>query len=173
MLHSSTRPVKKHAPLTTRSSSVSCVLAAEHHTAEQYSKTGIKPRKNLPRSDLSWNTLEKIFNIQSLEKQLWKPSDDAAHRSSWNQMSLRIYISSSSDSVSTVKPRVNGGTGDTLCLTWRTHSQFHNSKVTTLTCLAEVRVPVTLQLWDLAGTLLCSPAANWELRLKHSTARIP
>ena len=36
---------------------VRCVSAAEHHSAEQYFKTGgIKRRKHLPRSDLSWNT---------------------------------------------------------------------------------------------------------------------
>ena len=32
-----------------------CVSAAEQQTAEQYSKTGkTKPRKHLPRSNLSW-----------------------------------------------------------------------------------------------------------------------
>ena len=37
MSHSNTPPVKNLAPLTTRSSSLRCVSAAEHHTAEQYS----------------------------------------------------------------------------------------------------------------------------------------
>ena len=32
--------VKKQEPLTARSSSLRCVSAAEHHTAEQYSQTG-------------------------------------------------------------------------------------------------------------------------------------
>ena len=46
--HSNTPQVKKLAPLTTRSSSLKCVSAAEHHTAEQYSKTGkTKPLKHL------------------------------------------------------------------------------------------------------------------------------
>ena len=40
--HSITYPVKKLVPLTTRSCSLKCVSAAEHHTAEQYSKTGGK-----------------------------------------------------------------------------------------------------------------------------------
>ena len=42
--HANTPPVKKLAPLTTRSSSLRCLSAAEHQTAEQYSKTG----KNKP-----------------------------------------------------------------------------------------------------------------------------
>ena len=40
----STPPAKKQAPLTTRSSSLRCVSAAEHHTAEQYSKIGKKKK---------------------------------------------------------------------------------------------------------------------------------
>ena len=38
MLHSNTPPVKKQAPLTAQSSTLRCVLAAEHHTARQYFK---------------------------------------------------------------------------------------------------------------------------------------
>ena len=61
-----TPPVKKLAPLTTRSSSLRCVSEAEHHTAEQYSKTGrTKPRKHLPRSSLSWNTCQDFLKIKS------------------------------------------------------------------------------------------------------------
>ena len=57
MSHSNTPPVRNRAPLTARSSSLRCVSAAEHQTAEQYSKTGrTKPRKHPPRSALSWNT---------------------------------------------------------------------------------------------------------------------
>ena len=39
-LHSKTPPAKKTPLLTTLSSSLMCESAAEHHTAEQYSKTG-------------------------------------------------------------------------------------------------------------------------------------
>ena len=47
------------APLTTQSRSLRCVSAAEHHTAEQYSKMGrTKPLKHLPRISLSWNTFQ-------------------------------------------------------------------------------------------------------------------
>ena len=42
--------------------SLRCVSAAEHHTAEQYSKTGkTKPQKHLPMSNLSWNTNHRAF----------------------------------------------------------------------------------------------------------------
>ena len=66
-LQLSTPPAKKQAPLTTRSSSLRCVLAAEHHTAEQYSKTGkTKLQKHLMMSNLSWNTHEDFLKIPSL-----------------------------------------------------------------------------------------------------------
>ena len=67
MSHSNIPPVRNQAPLTARSSSLRCVSAAEHRTAEQYSKTGrTKPRKHLPRSDLSWNTRQDFLKIPSL-----------------------------------------------------------------------------------------------------------
>ena len=67
--HSNTPPVSNRAPLTTRSSSPRCVSAAEHHTAEQYSKTDrTKPRKHLPRSDLSWNTRQDFLKAPSLSE---------------------------------------------------------------------------------------------------------
>ena len=47
-----------------RSSGLRCVLAAEHQTAEQSSKTGkTKPLKHLPRSSLSWNTCQDFLKI--------------------------------------------------------------------------------------------------------------
>ena len=47
MSHSNTPPVRNRPPLTVRSSSLRCVSAAEHHTVEQYQKTGrTKPRKH-------------------------------------------------------------------------------------------------------------------------------
>ena len=55
------------APLTARSSSLRCVSAAEHQTAEQYFKTGRrKPRKHLSRSYLSWNTRQDFLKMPSL-----------------------------------------------------------------------------------------------------------
>ena len=67
MSHSNTHPVKKLAPLTTRSCSLWCVSAAEHHTAEPYSKTGrTNPRTHLPRSDQSWNTRQDFHKIPTL-----------------------------------------------------------------------------------------------------------
>ena len=65
--HSNTPSVKKPAPLNTRFSSLRCVSAAEHHTAEHYSKMGrAKPRKHHPRSDLLWNTCKDFLKIPSL-----------------------------------------------------------------------------------------------------------
>ena len=62
-----TPPVKKLAPLTTRTRSLRCVLAAEHHTAEQYSITGrTKLQKHLPRSKLSWKTCQHFLKILCL-----------------------------------------------------------------------------------------------------------
>ena len=67
MSHSNTPPVRNRTPLTARSSSLRCVSAAEHQTAEQYSKSGrTKPRKHLPRSALSWNTRQDFLKIPSL-----------------------------------------------------------------------------------------------------------
>ena len=55
MPHSNTHPVRKRPPLTAWSTSLRCVSAAEHQTAEQYSKTSRKKlQKPLPRSYLSW-----------------------------------------------------------------------------------------------------------------------
>ena len=65
MLHSNTPPVKIRTSLTTRSSSLRCAFAAEHHTAKQYSKTcRTKPRKHLSRSNISWNTRSQFLKIQ-------------------------------------------------------------------------------------------------------------
>ena len=67
--HSNTPPVRNRASLTARSSSLRCVSVAEHQTAEQYSKTGrTKPRKHLPRNDLSWNTRQEFLNIRNLSE---------------------------------------------------------------------------------------------------------
>ena len=67
MSHLNTPPVRNRAPLTARSSSLMRVSAAEHQTAEQYSKTGrTKPPKHLPISDLSWNTRQDFLKIPSL-----------------------------------------------------------------------------------------------------------
>ena len=66
-LHSKTPPARKPALLTTLSSSLRCESAAEHHTAEQYYKTGrTKIQKDLTRSDRSWNTCQDFLMIPSL-----------------------------------------------------------------------------------------------------------
>ena len=59
-------------PPTKRTSSLWCVSAAEHHTAEQYSKTGrTKSRKHFPRSDLSWPLAMTSSRYNVFEKLLW------------------------------------------------------------------------------------------------------
>ena len=78
-----------------------CLSIAEHHTAEQYSKTGRrKPRKDRLRSNLSWNTrrTSQRYNAFNWEAVL------EAERHCFSKVKLR-----SLDSFSTVQPIVNGG----------------------------------------------------------------
>ena len=78
----STPPAKKQAPLTTRSSSLRYVSAAEHHTAEQYSKTGkTKHQEHLPMSNLSWNTRQDFLKIPSLWEAALETGEDASQKS--------------------------------------------------------------------------------------------
>ena len=79
--HNQTLPQLRnwHHYMTTRSSSIRCVSAVEHHTAEQCSKTGrTKPRKHLPRSNLSRNTRRAGPSQDTKHFLLWKPSKDAS-----------------------------------------------------------------------------------------------
>ena len=65
-LHSSQPPAKKLAPRTRRWNSIRSVSAVEHHTSEQYSKTGrINPRTHLTRSDWSCSTSQDFLNIHN------------------------------------------------------------------------------------------------------------
>ena len=142
MSHSNTPPVRNWAPLTARYSSLRCVSAAEHQTAEQYSKTGrTKPRKHLPRGNLSWNTRHDFLKIPSL--------CEAALETERRFFSKVIFesnvtpkITRSSHSFSTVgdalwlgmhcaRPRDYHSLG--LC-----RMQFHPPKVTPLTNPAKV-----------------------------------
>ena len=60
-------PVRKRAPQITRSNSLRCVPAAEHHTAKKYSETSrAKHQKYLTRSYLLWNTSQNFLKIPSL-----------------------------------------------------------------------------------------------------------
>ena len=109
MSHSNTPPVRNRAPLTARSSSLICVSAAEHQTAEQYSKTGrTKLRKHLPKSDLSWNTLQNFLKILSL----WEAAMETERRCFSKvilESNVTHNITRSSDSFSAVPPIVNRG----------------------------------------------------------------
>ena len=99
--------VRNRAPLIARFSSLRCVSAAEHHTAEQYSKTGrTKPQKHLSRSHLSWNTLHNFLKIP----RLWNAAPETKWRC-FSKVSLEPNvnpnITRSSDSFSPVPPIVN------------------------------------------------------------------
>ena len=115
MSHSHTPPVMNRAPLTARSNSLRCIRAAEHHTAEQYSKTGrTKPQKHLSRSDLSRNTRQDFLKIPNL----WEAALETKRRCVSKvilESNVTPNITRSSDSFSTVPPIVNG---DALCVTW-------------------------------------------------------
>ena len=106
--HLNTPPVKTLAPLTTRSSSLKCASTADHHTAEQYYKTGkTNPLKHLPRRNLSWNTCQD-FKIPSH----WEAFLETEQRCFSKVILESIVtpnITRSSDSVTTVPPIVNGG----------------------------------------------------------------
>ena len=54
MSHSNTSPVSNRAPLTARSSSLLCVSAAEHHTAEQYSVPCVGADRDMPQGSGDW-----------------------------------------------------------------------------------------------------------------------
>ena len=75
----------------TLSSSLGCVSAGEHHNAEKYSKTGSTNHESISQRATYHGKLAMTSSrYQSFEKLLWKPSEDASRKSSWNQMSLRI-----------------------------------------------------------------------------------
>ena len=102
------QPVRKHASLLMPgqrtactathgmlSNSFRCVSAAEHHTAEQYSKTDRrKPRKNqrITQEEIYHGILARTSSrFQTFKKLLWKKSEVASQKSSWNKISLPIY----------------------------------------------------------------------------------
>ena len=96
-------PVRKRSSLTARFSSLWCVSAVEHRTANSASKTGrTKPWKHLPRSNLSWNTRQEFLKTPSLWEDALKTERDVSQKSSWNQMSLPMYQSHPTPSVQSV-----------------------------------------------------------------------
>ena len=96
-------PAIKQAPLTTRSSSLRCVSAAEHHTAEQYSKTGkTKPQKASPNEQF---IMEYPPGLPRDTKSLRSCSEDQAKMLLKGKLESNVTpnISRSSDSFSTVQ----------------------------------------------------------------------
>ena len=69
-------------------------LDAEYRTAAKSSKTDrTKLGKHLPCNEefIMKFSAGLSSRYQALEKLLWKPSEDIAQKSSWNQMSIPIY----------------------------------------------------------------------------------
>ena len=107
-------PSSKLAPLTTRSSSLRCVSAAEYHTAEQYSKTGrTKHRKHLPGSNLSCNTCQDFLKIPSLREAPLE-TERRCYLKVILESNVTRKITRLSDSFSTVPTIVNEG--DCVCI---------------------------------------------------------
>ena len=107
--HSNTPPVNKLAPRTMWSSSLRCVSAAEHHTAEQYSKTSkTKPQKRLPRSSLSLNTCQDFLKIPS-RREAALETERGCFSKVILESNVTPDITRSSDSFSTVPKIVNAG----------------------------------------------------------------
>ena len=123
--------LKKQAQLTTRSSCLRHVSAAEHHNVEQYSRTG---RTNPESNNQSWKLSRTFLRCQVFEQLLKIPN-------------ITPNIIRSSDPFSTVSPIVNIGATLLLCA-WPgnnhglslTHIQFHPQKLTPLANLAEVMI---------------------------------
>ena len=107
-LHFKTPQAKKSVILTTLSSSLRHESAAEHHTAEQYSKTGRTMFQNdLRRGDRSWNTCQEFLVIPIL----WAVALDTERRC-FSEVILASNVTTnmtrSAGSFSAVPPRVNG-----------------------------------------------------------------
>ena len=87
MLPSTTPPVKKLEPLTTRSSSLRRVSAAEHHAKEEYSpkQAGQNP-KNISQEAIHHGILPRTSSryqdqdTKSLRSCSWKPSEDTSQK---------------------------------------------------------------------------------------------
>ena len=145
MSHSNMLLVRKQAPLTTRSSDLRCVSAAEHYTSEQYPKTDrTKPWKHLPINDLSWNTHQDFLKIPSL----WEASLETQQRYFSKiilESNVTLNWTMSSDLFSTVLPIFD--VGQWVCILHGLKTVivfvfltfiFHSTKVTPLANTAEV-----------------------------------
>ena len=135
-LHSKTPPARKPALLTTQSSSLGCESAAEHHTAEQHSKTGrTKLQKDLRTSDRSWNTCQDFLMIPSLRAAVLE-TERRCFSNVIVATNVTPNITRSADSFSTVPSRVNGVNWGWKVCDLETHSlsltriQFHSPQVT-------------------------------------------
>ena len=72
-------PVRKREPLTTRSSSLRRVSAAEHHTQNSTPKLAGQTSESISQEAIYHGTLARSSSrYQVFEKLLWKPSEDAS-----------------------------------------------------------------------------------------------
>ena len=141
-LHSKPPPARKSALLTTLSISLSCESAAEHHTAEQYSKTSRKKlQKDLRRSDRSWNTCQDFLMIPSI----WAVALETERRC-FSKIILALNvtpsITRSAHSFSTVSSRVNG-----VNCGW-TVTDYHSLSLTRIQCHSTQVTPHTTLFWS-------------------------
>ena len=121
MSHSNTPPVKKRAPLTTRSSTLRCVSAAEHHTAEHYSITcRINHKKKT--SPNKRPIMEYFPRLPQDTKPLRSCSGNRAKiDASKSHLGIKCY-SQYIKVIRMLQPVlkiVNGATWDALCVDWR------------------------------------------------------
>ena len=97
--YANTAPARKTSTPDTLFSSVRCKSAAEHHTAEQYSKTGrTKLQKHLRSSDRSWNIFHDFLII---------PIKSRNCSSGNSKKKVKPNITRSSDFFTIVLSRVN------------------------------------------------------------------
>ena len=110
--------LKKIALLTTLSSSLTCESAVEHHTAEQYSKTGrtkLQKRSHKERPimkylpGLSHDTKPLRCSTGNRAKVLLKGHPSIKRHPQYNKVSRLLQF----------HPESMGLTGDELCATWR------------------------------------------------------
>ena len=113
MLHSNAPPVKKRDPLTTRSSILRCVSAAEHHQGLGTALKNSTPKhagqnaESISQEEICHVMLARTSSIyaKSLRSSL-ETERRYSQKSSWKQMSLPIIFPL--DSVSAAPTIVNG-----------------------------------------------------------------
>ena len=102
MSHLNAPPVRNQASLTAWSSNLRCVPTAEHHAAEQYSKT-LRKKNEKKTGNLSWNTHQDFFKIPSLREAALE-TEQRCFSKVILESNVTPNITRSSDAFSTVLP---------------------------------------------------------------------